>query len=220
MIDGLNSSAPPTVLNVDTISAQLDRWFAPANDESSSPLTSFIKQIRELRLRHSSLLILIDDLHSLTLHANASEMDVLDAIVTIQMELAAADAKSHASSQLSSTPLPSAPAAAFTIDLPSAVASVIPTSSSPLPSSIVLVSHGDVCVTPLVSLLRRHSSTFIRLNPLHTGYTKEISGVMTIQHHDTQAGDYWTPIQRVHYKLHESHVKISLPGHSSSTLQQ
>ena len=208
--------------------SQLDEWFQIENNASegsssssstASPLQSFLQHLLDLRRRHSSLLLLVDDLQWLFTHSTR-EMEVLDAVATLQMAFGQADrdAATAASTPAKATPSASTTAAAFTIDGNGSSTSSS-TSNTPLPSGIVLVVHGDLPVSPVLSILRRHSSTFIKLNALQTGYTKEISGVITVQQHHL-ASDYWTPIQRSHYKLTEANVKISAPGHSSSTLQQ
>lgn len=210
-----------------TSDAQLDAWFGVASNPSTagpSTFQSFVARMQSLRRRHSSLLILVDDLHTLFLQSHSGELDVFDGIVSLQSWLAAADAAAPNTNTTTVThQAPSATATAtsfFTVD-GSAPTPASTSTSAPvaLPSGLVLVAHGDLPVTPVQSLLRRHASTFIKLSALQTGYTKEISGVISVQQHQVTT-DYWTPIQRSHYKIAESHVKISAPGHSSSTLQQ
>lgn len=205
-----------------SMQAQLDAWFQtgaaePASD-ATSPLHTFLTRLVHLRSRHSALLVLVDDLHWLNLHARDGELEVYDAIVALQAALAQADA-ARASTAAPAEAAPAATArAAFSLDATGGTTAATGASGS-LPSGLLLVTHGDVPVTPSLALLRRQASTFIKLSALQTGYTKEISGVLTAQQHH-RATDYWTPTQRSHYKLTDSHVKISAPGHSSSTLQQ
>jgi hypothetical protein len=183
--------------------ADLDTWFpnedmSKSGGNAASALRRFCSQVVQVRARHSSLLLLIDDSQHLALHANGGEMELYDALVALQVQLARMDAASEVTE---STAVP-----------PSA-------STAPLPSSLLLVAHGDVPVSPVLSLLRRRASSFVKLQPLQTGYTKEITGVVSAQQHDIASG-VWTTIQRMHYKLSESSVHITVPGHSSSTVHQ
>lgn len=209
---------PPT-------SSQLDAWFqtgcataAAAAPRGPTPLHSFLARIMHLRNQHSALLVLIDDLQWLNLHASGGELEVYDAIVALQNALARADGAGAPAAGAAVATTPSTTAAAFS--LPSTTAAAVSASAGlALPSGLLVVTHGDVPVSPTQSLLRRRCTTFLRLSALQTGYTKEITGVLTAQQHH-RTTDYWTPMQRAHYKLTDSHVTISAPGHSSSTLRQ
>jgi hypothetical protein len=203
--------------------AQLDAWFQTGTAEAAwntpSPLHAFLSRVVALRRRHSALLVLIDDLHWLNLHATGGELEVYDAIVALQAALAQVDAEAAATAPPAAAPAVVA-RAAFSLDTSSTASAAPPAAASgTLSSSLLVVTHGDVPVSSTLSLLRRQSSTFIKLSALQTGYTKEISGVLTAQQHH-RTTDFWTPMQRSHYKLTDSQVKISAPGHSSSTLQQ
>lgn len=195
--------------------AQLDDWFQTAADESTqptSPLHAFVERLIELRRRHSSLLVVVDDLQWLFLHSgDGGDISVLDAIAALQQAIAEEDRKdeTHNRPTTSLHGSNASPSSSFA-SLPS------PSPAASLPSGLVVVSHGDLAATPVVSLLRRRSSTFIRLSALQTGYAHEISGVMSVQQQDLSSA-HWTALQRWHYKLADSHVRISAPGHSSGS---
>jgi len=166
-----------------------------------SALSAWVRSLLSLRTRHSSLTVLVDQLDWLSLHAEGAEMEALDALVTLQHRLADMDDEER--------------------EKATAAASGVPSSQSPSfrRSSLLLVSHGDIVASPAHSLLRRHASTFVRLSGLSTGWSAEVSGVLTVQH-QRRADGFWAPPQRAHYKLTDTGVKLAAPGHSTALLEQ
>lgn len=165
-----------------------------------SSLQTWVASLLQLRARHSSLCLLVDDLQWLHAHSDGGDMSVLDAIVTLQQRLADADDADRAAV---------AAAAGSTVGAAAA---------APASSSLLLVAHGDVATSPVHTLLRRHASTFVRLSALQTGWSKDVSGVMSVQQQQRETA-FWSPVQRAHYKLTDSTIKLAAPGHSTDTLE-
>jgi len=188
--------------SLDRYDAQLDRWFDVEektcdDDDAAStagpahrrrtPLSSFLSRLLSLRRRHESLCILIDDWNWIIAHTTSSiptfgggpdratvdaEMEALDGLMALKQRMEDMERKrndtttfaARTSSSTSSFALSSSP----------------PVAPQPLPSSLLLAVAGDLAFSPVHLLLRRHSSTLLRLSPLQTGWDKEISGVLTV----------------------------------------
>ena len=144
----------------------------------ASPLSRWVSSVLRLRSRHSSLLVVVDSLEWLCAHASGREIEVADALATLRRRLAEMDAAEC----------------------------VCPQSRS----SLLLVCQGDAltAASPAHSLLRRSAATFIRLRALRTGWTAEVSGVITVQQQAADSG-YWTPARSAQYKIYDSNVKLA-----------
>jgi hypothetical protein len=194
-------------------SADFDRAFrtsSDAADATPSALSSWVRSLLSLRARHSSLLLLVDQLDWLALHAThtaTAEREAVDAIVTLQQRLAEMDEEDRQRADA---------AAAAASPTPTAAAS---SSLHRRRSSLFLVSHGDVAVSPSHSLLRRHATSFVRLSGLSTGWTAEVTGVLSVQQQRRTDG-WWAPPQRAHYKLTDTGVKLATPGNNTALLEQ
>jgi hypothetical protein len=203
-----SSSSSVTAASAASSSADFDRAFrtsSDAADAAPSALSSWVRALLSLRARHSSLLLLVDQWDWLALHAThtgAPEREAVDAIVTLQQRLAEMDEDRQR-----------ADAAAAAASASSASASLHRR------SSLFLVSHGDVPVSPSHSLLRRHATSFVRLSGLSTGWTAEVTGVLSVQQQRRTDG-FWTPPQRAHYKLTDTGVKLATPGNNTALLEQ
>jgi len=208
------SSASITDSSAASSPADLDCAFrssVDATDAAPSALSSWVRSLLELRVRHSSLCLLVDQLDWLALHAAhtaAPEKEAVDAIITLQQRLAEMDEEDRQS----------ATAAAAS---PIAASSAAAAASSPAlrRSSLFLVSHGDVAVSPAHSLLRRHATSFVRLSGLSTGWTAEVTGVLSVQQQRRTDG-WWTTPQRAHYKLTDTGFKLATPGNNTALLEQ
>jgi hypothetical protein len=209
-----SSSSSVTAASAASSSADFDRAFrtsSDAADAAPSALSSWVRALLSLRARHSSLLLLVDQWDWLALHAThtgAPEREAVDAIVTLQQRLAEMDEEDR---QWADAAAAASPAAA--------AASSASSSSLLRRSSLFLVSHGDVAVSPAHSLLRRHATSFVRLSGLSTGWTAEVTGVLSVQQQRRTDG-FWTPPQRAHYKLTDTGVKLATPGNNTALLEQ
>lgn len=65
-------------------------------------------------------------------------------------------------------------------------------------------------------ILRKRAQLQLKLSPLQTGASKDVSGVLTVRHADSFSG-WLSPALRLHYKLGDSGVRVSLPGQSTAT---